>query len=72
MIRFELHVDTSSAAFGAEDEDEYQAQGELARILRNAARVVEQDGYELEAPNRLYDSNGNRVGYWRVTAEPLP
>lgn len=71
MIRLELHVDTTGDAFGLEDQDELQAQHELARILRETADKIERDGYELEGVRRLKDTNGNRVGFWVMTTAPV-
>jgi len=71
MIRLELHVDTTGDAFGLEDQDEVQAQHELARILRETADKIERDGYELEGVRRLKDVNGNRVGFWVMTTNEL-
>lgn len=72
MIRLELHINTDGDAFGLEDEDESQAQAELARILRDAADKIERDGYEMDGVRRIRDGNGNRCGYWTVTCDPLP
>lgn len=70
-MRLELHVNTEGSAFGLEDEDELQAQHELARILRETADAIERDGYELDQARRIKDVNGNRCGWW-VFASPWP
>lgn len=58
-MRFRLNVESENAAM-VDD-----AAGEVARMLREVATRVE-DGAEAGA---LLDSNGNRVGGWRLGDE---
>lgn len=53
---FALHIHTDNAAF------EDDANAEIARILREAARHVE--GGTMQ--RRLHDMNGNTVGRYRL------
>ena len=58
-MKVDLHMDCDNDAF-----EEYPAT-EIASILRDAARRIEDDGvFDL----KLRDINGNIVGYLRVTA----
>lgn len=56
-MKFTMRVNCDNAAF-AEDPN-----GELARILREVARQVEEDG---RSSNSIRDLNGNLVGHWGV------
>ena len=56
MAYFAVHISTDGAAFG---EDRSDRAWEVARILRTAARKIE-NGEQFV---RLRDSNGNRVGF---------
>lgn len=51
---FDLHIETGNAAF-----DEGNAHLEVARILRELAKKIEQSEF---MEHKLYDINGNRVG----------
>jgi len=53
---FNLHISTEGAAFAD------APAAEIARILREAAQSIEEDGHERVG--RLKDINGNRVGFW--------
>jgi len=64
-MRFELHIGTEGAAFEGEGRD-----AEIARILKKLARRLEQDELTAEEPLRLFDANGNRVGF-AVLTEPV-
>lgn len=61
-MRFELNVSTDNAAFDGEDREE-----ELARILRDAADQVARSILRPNEPIRLFDVNGNRVGFAVLT-----
>lgn len=56
MTTFNLSLEMDNAAF---DDD---AALELARILRELADRIEQDGLDSGEPIRLRDVNGNTVG----------
>jgi hypothetical protein len=69
MRQITIGIRTENAAFGAQDEpedgterDETEARAEVARILRHAAKLIE-DGSD-GAP--LHDSNGNAVGSFDI------
>lgn len=55
-MAFNLHISTDGAAF--DDAPAF----EIARILREVAQSIEEDGHERIG--RLRDINGNRVGFW--------
>lgn len=55
---FELVVNTDNAAF----EDNRQA--EIARILRELAKLMEVDAVLYNVTGDIRDVNGNKVGYW--------
>ncbi len=59
MTTFTLKIDTDNAAFEFPE-------GEVARILRHVANLVENGGYR-EGP--LLDVSGNRVGEYRFEEE---
>lgn len=61
-MRFELNVGTDNAAFDGEDREE-----EVARILRDAADQVARSILVPNEPIRLFDVNGNRVGFAVLT-----
>lgn len=72
-MRLELHIDTEGDAFGLEDEDEFRAQHEQARILRTVADEIQDYGYELGGVRTILDVNGNTCGWWRFTdRRPVP
>lgn len=50
-----IKIDTGNAAFGESPEERDQ---EVARIMREWAGRIPEDGYSMN----LYDYNGNRVG----------
>lgn len=54
---FTLEIDTGNAAFADAPATE------IARILREVARTLEDGGYTAKL---LHDVNGNCVGSWRV------
>jgi len=64
MKKFTLEITTQNAAFGNDDgsPSEDAARSELARILRDAAKHLENgsDG------RSLHDYNGNRVGKFDI------
>lgn len=64
-MRFELHIGVENDAFQGEDRD-----AEIARILKKLARRLEQEGQAPEQAIRLFDANGNRVGF-AVLTEPI-
>lgn len=59
MSEFNVHISLKGAAF--DDLPEY----EVARILREIAEHVENDGL-LDYPRRIHDVNGNRVGFYQA------
>lgn len=61
---FTLTIKTGNAAFAGEngESDDYARNREIARILRQAAKWLE-DGAEK---NTLRDSNGNTVGKFEI------
>lgn len=59
-MRFEIHIGTDNAAF----HDDGLPEDELARILHElAGRLGSDTRLTLSEPIRLFDVNGNRVGY---------
>lgn len=54
-----IKINTGNAAF-----DDGNADFEIARILREIALAYERNG---NAPDKLYDVNGNAVGTHRAT-----
>lgn len=67
-MKFEVQINVENAAFY--DEDDNRAPGpELARILRALADRVEESELRSGDLLRLFDVNGNRVGYYTFTEE---
>lgn len=66
-MRLELHVSMDGAAFRESDAPPF----EVARILRDAADQINAYATALDDPVRLYDSNGNRCGFFVVTESEL-
>lgn len=70
-MRFELHIGTSNGAFHDDDDaDTPHPEPELARILRELSDRVADVRLVPEEPIRLFDVNGNRVGF-AVLTEPV-
>lgn len=61
-MQFYLQIDCDNAAF------EETPASEIARILRDAAKRVEDDADGLDERAPLYDANGNKVG-WFIASE---
>lgn len=59
---FTLTIKTGNAAFG---EGDYERDREIARILRAAAKTLE-DGNGGVTVHNLRDSNGNHVGKFHI------
>jgi hypothetical protein len=59
---FALEFKTGNAAFG---EDEGEMRAEIARILKEITAHVERGGH-LDAPIRIGDYNGNKVGEFKL------
>ena len=55
-----LQIDCENAAF------EDDCNGEIARILRVAAKIAKNDPRAMAAGTRLRDINGNNVGYMQI------
>lgn len=69
-MKFEVHISTENAAFyGGEDADTFEPGPQLAVILRDLAIRVEHEGLSPERPVRLFDRNGNRVGFAQLTEQ---
>lgn len=61
---YSISIDTDNAAFRSEHTDAETATGaELARILRRLADGLDRGGITPPEPVRLYDVNGNSVGF---------
>jgi hypothetical protein len=67
MTTFHLTIGTDNAAFDPEPEPE------LAHLLRSIADRIEygSDHGNLAESRPIYDSNGNRVGQFTLTEEPV-
>jgi len=63
-MKFMLTIETNNAAF------EGHPGPEMARVLRTIADYTE-DGslWAMRDAGRITDSNGNRVGEWRVVSD---
>ena len=59
-MRVKIEVTMDNAAF------ESDPGIELGRILRQAVRMMENEGVQACANSSLYDINGNKVGYVKV------
>lgn len=57
-MQFSMTVEMDNAAFDAD------SRGELARILRRAARDLDDD--VTATAGRMRDINGNTVGSWEI------
>lgn len=57
-MNFLLNISTDNAAF-----EEGGLEAEVSRILRELADRIDGVHVEPEQPLRLFDVNGNRVGY---------
>lgn len=64
-MKFRLEFDCDNAAFD-DDVPDHGCASECARILRELANRLDQDG---TAHANLHDVNGNRIGAWSL-AEP--
>lgn len=60
-MEFTMTVNMDKAAF----EDEATAYGELVRLLRTTAVLVDVDRASV-THKTIMDSNGNRVGEWSI------
>lgn len=59
-MKFILKIESSNDAFHPEPHLE------LARILRKTAEDIEHR-FSLSDSKFVYDANGNRVGFWKLT-----
>lgn len=59
-MKLVLQIDCDNAAF------EDDCNGEIARILRVAAKIANNDPRAMAAGIRLRDVNGNNVGYMQI------
>ena len=66
MATFQLSFACDNDAFGPGD-DGY-TRDEIARILRDVARVVDGADAPLELGGAIYDANGNAVGRFEWSA----
>ncbi len=60
---FNISIETDNSAFTCPEcsETDFYARAEVARILRNTANLLEQDGH---SEGQARDINGNTVGAW--------
>jgi hypothetical protein len=58
MAQFTLSVQCDNDAFA-----DGNLRPEVARILRDAAHKVEQDG---DTSRKIYDNNGNHIGFFEL------
>ncbi len=61
-MRFRLTIECDNAAFADDD-------GELARLVLKVARDLDDRPPTSGDSGTVYDTNGNRVGEWTVTAD---
>lgn len=66
--KFSVDFNTNGAAF----QDDEAMGSEIARILREAADTIEENGLVEDKVKRVFDINGNRIGFYALTSYEVP